>query len=30
MTIDFERASELSRRPNGKFQPIVSTLERPA
>ncbi|HKW14829.1 MAG TPA: hypothetical protein VJS69_10125 [Candidatus Krumholzibacteria bacterium] len=30
MTIDFERAAELTRRPNGKFQPIISTLERPA
>jgi phenylacetate-CoA ligase len=30
MTIDFERASELSRRPNGKFQPIISTIERSA
>jgi phenylacetate-CoA ligase len=30
MNIDFERADELTRRPNGKFQPIISTIDRPA
>jgi phenylacetate-CoA ligase len=30
MAIDFERVDEIARRPNGKFQPIVSTIERSA
>jgi hypothetical protein len=28
MTVDFERVDEIPRRPNGKFQPIVSTIDR--
>jgi phenylacetate-CoA ligase len=27
MTIEYERVDELSRRPNGKYQPVVSTID---
>jgi len=30
MTIDFERVNEIQRRASGKYQPIVSTIERSA